>query len=112
VWLGDFLDPTTFLDCFRTDGGANRTGFADPEYDRLLDTASASIGDARWRALEAAERRLVEAVPLIPLCHTACSFLVRPGLGGITANPLEIVHFDQVARAGAAGGTDGDGGAR
>jgi oligopeptide transport system substrate-binding protein len=97
VWLGDFLDPTTFLDCFRIDGGANRTGFADPEYDRLLNTASASIGEARWKALEAAEQRLVEAVPLIPLCHTACSFLVRPGLGGIYANPLEIVHFDEVA---------------
>lgn len=98
VWLGDFLDPTTFLDCFRIDGGANRTGFADPEYDKLLDAASASIGEARWKALEAAEKRLMEAVPLIPLCHTACSFLVRPGLDGITANPLEIVHFDEVAR--------------
>ncbi|MBA3699478.1 MAG: peptide ABC transporter substrate-binding protein [Planctomycetes bacterium] len=96
VWLGDFLDPTTFLDCFRIDGGANRTGFADPEYDRLLNLASASIGDTRWKALEAAEQRLVEAVPLIPLCHTACSFLVRPGLEGITANPLEIVNFDDV----------------
>jgi oligopeptide transport system substrate-binding protein len=97
VWLGDFLDPTTFLDCFRTDAGANRTGFADPQYDRLLDLASASTGEARWRALEEAERRLVTAVPLIPLCHTACSFLVRPGLGGINANPLEIVNFDDIA---------------
>ncbi len=100
VWLGDFLDPTTFLDCFRIDGGANRTGFADPFYDRLLNTASASTGEARWRALEAAEQRLVEAVPLIPLCHTACSFLVRPGVLGIAANPLEIVHFDDVHRSG------------
>ena len=98
VWLGDFLDPTTFLDCFRIDGGANRTGFADPEYDRLLDTATASLGEARWKALEAAEQRLVEAVPLIPLCHSACSFLVRPDLDGIAANPLEIVHFNDVVR--------------
>lgn len=96
IWLGDFLDPTTFLDCFRTDGGANRTGFADPEYDRLLDRAAATVGDERWRLLEAAERRLVEFAPLIPLWHGACSFLVRPGLGGIHANPLEIVHFDAV----------------
>ncbi len=96
IWLGDFLDPTTFLDCFRTDGGANRTGFADPEYDRLLDRAAATVGDERWRLLEAAERRLVEFTPLIPLWHGACSFLVRPGLSGIHANPLEIVHLDAV----------------
>jgi hypothetical protein len=35
---------------------------------------------------------------LIPLYHTACSFLVRPGIEGITANPLEIVHFNEVVR--------------
>ena len=101
LWLGDFLDPTTFLDCFRTDAGANRTGFADPLYDALLNTASASIGDARWQALMAAEKRLVEAVPLIPLFHTSCSFLVRPGIEGITANPLEIVHFNDLYRSSA-----------
>ena len=101
VWLGDFLDPTTFLDCFRIEAGANRTGYADPLYDKLLDTASTSIGDARWQALMAAERRLVEAVPLIPLFHTSCSFLARPGIEGITANPLEIVHFDQIRWANA-----------
>jgi oligopeptide transport system substrate-binding protein len=97
MWLGDFLDPTTFLDCFRTDAGANRTGYADKAYDEALDLALASIGKTRWDALEAAELRLVQAAPLIPLLHNACTFLVRPNLGGITANPLEIVHFDSVA---------------
>ena len=103
MWLGDFLDPTTFLDCFRIDGGANRTGYADPAYDALLDQASASIGKARWDALEAAELRLVTAVPLIPLLHSACSFLVRPNLIGINANPLEIVHFDSISWASPTG---------
>lgn len=98
TWLGDFLDPTTFLDCFRIDGGANRTGFADPEYDRLLNQAASTPGDARWRLLEAAEQRLVEAVPLIPLYHNTCAFLVRPEIDGISANPLEIVHFNEVVR--------------
>jgi oligopeptide transport system substrate-binding protein len=101
TWLGDFLDPTTFLDCFRTDGGANRTGYADAEYDGLLDRAARAEGDERWRLLEEAERRLLSATPLIPLYHTKCSFLVRPGLGGITANALEIVHFDEVGWTGA-----------
>jgi oligopeptide transport system substrate-binding protein len=99
MWLGDFLDPTTFLDCFRIDGGANRTGFAEPRYDALLDQASASLGKARWNALESAEQRLVEAIPLIPILHNACSFLVRPTVGGITVNPLEIVHFDDIGWA-------------
>ncbi len=96
AWLGDFLDPTTFLDCFRTDAGANRTGFADPAYDAALDLAAASIGKKRWDALETAELRLVQSVPLIPLVHSASSILVRPNLDGIIANPLEIVYFSDV----------------
>ena len=96
VWLGDFLDPTTFLDCFRAGGGANRTGYADAAYDGLLDRAALADGDARWALLAQAESRLLGELPLLPLYHTKCSFLVRPGLTGITANPLEIVHFDEV----------------
>jgi oligopeptide transport system substrate-binding protein len=95
-WLGDFLDPTTFLDCFRTEGGANRTGYADQVYDHLLDRAARSDGAERWSALQEAERHLLADPPLIPLFHGKCSFLVRPGLGGITANPLEIVYFDEL----------------
>jgi oligopeptide transport system substrate-binding protein len=97
VWLGDFLDPTTFLDCFRADGGANRTGYADAAYDGLLDRAARTDGAGRWALLAEAERHLLAQPPLIPLYHTKCSFLVRPGLSGITANPLEIVHFDEIA---------------
>jgi oligopeptide transport system substrate-binding protein len=97
VWLGDFLDPTTFLDCFRAEGGANRTGYADAAYDGLLDRAALADGPARWALLAEAERHLLGDPPLLPLYHSKCSFLVRPELAGITANPLEIVHFDEIA---------------
>ena len=96
TWLGDFLDPTTFLDCFRTAGGANRTGYADAAYDHLLDSASLADGAQRWAALEAAESHLLADPPLIPLFHGKCSFLVRPGLEGLAANPLEIAYFDEL----------------
>ena len=26
-WIGDYLDPSTFLDCFRSESGNNRTGW-------------------------------------------------------------------------------------
>jgi oligopeptide transport system substrate-binding protein len=97
MWQGDFLDPTTFLDCFRAEGGANRTGYADAAYDGLLDRAARADGDERWALLAAAESHLLGDPPLLPLYNTKCSFLVRPGLAGITANPLEIVHFDEIA---------------
>jgi oligopeptide transport system substrate-binding protein len=35
-WIGDYLDPNTFLDMWVTNGENNYTGFSSPLYDRLL----------------------------------------------------------------------------
>jgi ABC-type transport system substrate-binding protein len=38
-WVGDFPDAENFLQLFysKNSGGCNRTGFADPEYDRMYE---------------------------------------------------------------------------
>ena len=46
-WYGDYNDPLTFLDMFMTapegGGGNNDTGFADAEYDGLIDAGHARV---------------------------------------------------------------------
>ena len=44
-WIGDYLDPNTFLDMWVTNGGNNQTGWSDPRYDRLIRRA-ADVGKA------------------------------------------------------------------
>ena len=39
-WIGDYLDPNTFLDMWVTGGGNNQTGWGDARYDRLVRAAS------------------------------------------------------------------------
>ncbi len=39
-WIGDYLDPNTFLDIWLTGGGNNQTGWGDPAYDALIAAAS------------------------------------------------------------------------
>jgi oligopeptide transport system substrate-binding protein len=39
-WIGDYVDPNTFLDMFVTNGGNNQTGWSSPLYDRLIDAAA------------------------------------------------------------------------
>ena len=92
--VGDYPDPRTFLDAFRSGAGMNRTGWADAGYDQLLDEAATTASET---ALVAAEDRLLAAAPIIPIHHNSCLFLVRPGLVGIASNPLEIVGYAGVA---------------
>lgn len=68
-WVGDYLDPDTFLSLWRTGGGNNRTGWGSPRYDELLAAAQRepdrSARLARYRELE---RILVEdELPFIPI---------------------------------------------
>ena len=39
-WIGDYVDPNTFLDLWVTNGGNNQTGWGDPSYDRLIRAAA------------------------------------------------------------------------
>lgn len=52
-WIGDYLDPNTFLDMWVTNGGNNQTGFSSVKYDSLIRAASdpASTLQTRERTL-------------------------------------------------------------
>ena len=39
-WVGDYLDPNTFLDMWISGGGNNHSGWGDPGYDRLIALAA------------------------------------------------------------------------
>jgi len=40
TWIGDYLDPNTFLDLWVSNGGNNQTGFSSARYDALIRTAA------------------------------------------------------------------------
>jgi ABC-type oligopeptide transport system substrate-binding subunit len=82
----------------------NRTGFADARYDELLAAAAAARGAERQRLYRAAEERLLEALPVIPLFGFTTTSLVDPALEGFSPNTLDI-HFPKFWRYGAGGAT-------
>lgn len=96
-WIGDYLDPNTFLSCFLTGDGNNRTGWADPEFDRLLADASAELdSEKRLAMLSDAEGRLLEAAPIIPLLHYSTTELLKPYVRGIHQNPTDTHPLGRV----------------
>lgn len=67
-WIGDYLDPNTFLDLWVTGGGNNRSGWSHPEYDRLIRAAAqAADRQTRFELFSQAEALLVEECPVIPV---------------------------------------------
>lgn len=89
-WIGDFDDPVTFLDLFRSDNPGNDSGYDDPEYDRLLN-AAASTGneETRRQILEQAERRLLAADALLPLYVYVSKHLVHESVQGWQHNLMD-----------------------
>ena len=88
-WMGDFPDPMAFLEIFREGDGSNHGGWADPNYEALLDEALTEADpERRWKLLDAAEDILIEDVPAAPLYHSTTPQLLRPGIEGFEPHPL------------------------
>lgn len=68
-WVGDYDDANTFLECFTSKDGNNRTGWTNAEYDNLILQANAqSDAKARERIFQKAETLLVSNdMPIVPL---------------------------------------------
>jgi oligopeptide transport system substrate-binding protein len=69
-WIGDYVDPNTFLDMWITGGGNNQTGWSSKRYDELIARAGCGLVDPRERmkALQDAEKILaVDETPIMPL---------------------------------------------
>lgn len=75
-WSGDYLDPATFVELWRSGGGNNCTGWGNDEFDSCLAHARRT-GDAdlRRQYLQRAEECMLQAYPILPLYHSERTYL-------------------------------------
>ncbi len=67
-WIGDYIDPMTFIDMFVTGGGNNDTNWGNAQYDALVNTAKKSADAAeRYKAMHEAEAILMDEMPIMPI---------------------------------------------
>ena len=88
-WGPDYLDPNTFMSLWVTDGGNNKMGYSNPEYDRLIEEAATTYAldnAKRYENFLKAEKILMEDAAIAPLYQRQSAYLWSPKLQGVIVN--------------------------
>ena len=89
-WVGDYLDPSTFLALWKTGDGNNNTGWGSARYDALLSQSFLEGDPAkRFTTLQEAETHMLEEAPILPIDWYVRSYLVHPSVKGLLPSLLE-----------------------
>ena len=81
AWIGDFMDPVTFLSMWTTGNGNNNTHWSSPKYDALIEQA-ARTGDpkARFEVLHQAEEIFLSELPVVLVYWYTNAYLLQPSV--------------------------------
>ncbi|HEX8636532.1 MAG TPA: peptide ABC transporter substrate-binding protein [Pyrinomonadaceae bacterium] len=87
-WVGDYMDPFTFLNLFYSPQNDGATGWWDPKYDKMLDDANQETDEMkRYEMLARAELYVMQQAIVIPLGVPGTSWMKKPYVKGMYPNP-------------------------
>lgn len=94
-WIGDYVDPMTFLDMWVTNGGNNDAGFSNKEYDNLIKSAKSEQNQTkRMSELHKAEDILMNEMPIIPLYYYNYIVCKKDYVKGVNKSILGFIMFE------------------
>ena len=98
-WIGDYVDPNSFLDMFLCNGGNNRTGWCNPEYDRLISEVAPTVKShaERLAVFGQAEQILMDELPVIPIYIYTSVNLVNKSVNNYADNILNQPSFTEMS---------------
>ncbi|MEW5785626.1 MAG: peptide ABC transporter substrate-binding protein [Bacillota bacterium] len=93
-WIGDYVEPNTFLDMWVTGGGNNNSFWGDARYDQIIsDLLLISDPAERLPLMHEAEDILMEAMPIMPIYYYTLPSLVSTKLKGYVQLTIGGVDF-------------------
>jgi len=99
-WVGDYMDPFTFLNLFYSQQNDGATGWWDPKYDKMLDDANKEVDEMkRFEMLARAEFYVMQQQIIVPLATAGTSWVKKPFIKGMypnpgTLHPWKFVYFE------------------
>ena len=101
-WIGDFADPLSFLELFRTDSTLNDSGWHNIDYENFIKKASAEQNrKTRFDYLAKAEQLLLDSSVLIPLSHVPAINVIDLSdikgwyVNAVNIHPFKFIRFAQ-----------------
>jgi len=105
AWIGDYVDPSTFLALMAEDTLNNHPGWVDPRYSELLKRANAEADDTKRNALlREAEAYMLDQMPIVPVYFYSLFYLKKPWVDGwypnlLDEHPFKFVRIDRSWRS-------------
>ncbi len=89
AWIGDFMDPVTFLSMWTTGNGNNNTNWGNPKFDALIEEATKTGDPAkRFAILREAEDIFLSDLPIVVVYWYTNAYLLQPSVQNW--NPLVL----------------------
>jgi oligopeptide transport system substrate-binding protein len=96
-WYGDYYDPSTFTDVFKSTSDNNDSSYNVPAYDELLKKAEVEIDpEKRYQILADAENMLLEDAPILPLYQYVGHYMYRGNVTGIPSDSRLMIMMQGV----------------
>ncbi len=97
AWIGDYVDPNTFLSLITSDNGNNHSNWGSTEYDALIKQAAIEQNsEARFELFQKAETILMDEMPVIPIYFYVRSTLIDEAVRGWHPNILDYHPYQDV----------------
>jgi oligopeptide transport system substrate-binding protein len=100
-WIGDFMDPTTFLELMTSRNGNNNTGWSSKEFDDLLSRSNRAGN--RMELLRQAEEILLDEMPVVPIYQYVTQNMWKKDVEGLFPNPMNIHPLNEVVKGDGTG---------
>lgn len=100
-WIGDYVDPMTFLDMFESKSQQNDTGWKNAQYDTLIQKAKSTMDTAaRMKELHEAEKIIMDEMPIAPIYFYTKPYQVKSYVKGIytPVNRYPQLHYVDIQK--------------
>jgi oligopeptide transport system substrate-binding protein len=93
-WIGDYVDPMTFMDLWVSDSGNNYSRWVNSDYDKLIDKAkNTTNAKLRLQTLHQAEKLLMNEMPIIPIFFYTRPYVMKNWVKGVRYSAVGLVDF-------------------